>query len=108
DLIFPKESDAIESIPPDTGKGRALKVSPKEESPDSKESEELVKKATDSIASFFNISEMLNSASYMEIGRFVQHLSNKDQIQTLRDQFNAYKELKSLDGCKHSWKNFIG
>lgn len=108
DLTFPKESDAIEAIPPDSGKGRPLKLSPKEEDSNPTESEELVKKATDSIAAFFNISEMLNSASYIEIGRFVQHLANADKMPILRDQFNAYKELKALDGCKHSWRNYIG
>lgn len=105
---LPKESDAIEAIPPDSGKGRLLKPSEKEEAPSLTESDELVKKATDSIAAFFNISEMLNASSYMEIGRFVQHLANKDQMSVLSTQFNAYKELKILDGCKHSWKNYIG
>lgn len=114
DFEFPEpelkpESEAIESIPPDNGKGKPLAPKNSEPNPlEEKEKAELVDQATKAISKFFNISEQINSKSYMEIGRFVQHQSNMDKIGTLRAQFRAYETLKLIDGFKHSFQKYIG
>ncbi len=67
-----------------------------------------VQKATKDIASFFNITEMSNTKSYMAIGDFARCLFERGDLKDLAIQFNAYRKLKEANGFKHGWQKYIG
>lgn len=108
DLIFPKESEAIEAIPPDTGKGGPLKVSKKEESEFAPEITARIEAATEKIASFFNITQLRQANPWMKIRNFIEHQARNNNLDYLADQFTAYRQLKEKQGFKHTWMNWTG
>lgn len=70
---------------------------------------ERIKLGTIKIADFFNISEVNQPNHWMKIRKFIEFQARKENgLEYLSEQFTAYKQLKTSNGFKHTWKNWIG
>lgn len=76
---------------------------------DEPQDSERCRKATNLIATFFNLSELRTTKNYMRVGNFVRYLERKNRLDELADQFTAYRKIKEKEPkFKHNFQNYIG
>src|SRR5690606_18926228 len=76
---------------------------------DEPQDSERCRKATNLIATFFNLSELRTTKNYMRVGNFVRYLEGKNRLDELADQFTAYRKIKEKEPkFKHNFQNYIG